>query len=146
MQPIRLAYFRMVAVPMETEDAPVENGSGKTVANPSVLPLFGQLSNLNPAKRVEAAANLVKILKDSTEADLDYTVTRLVKGLAANKGWSRPGFTVGLISVLKNCEINFQTVIDKMNEVSSNSSRHKSFRPKTNQKQFGPNYLVMRNC
>ena len=30
---------------------------------------------------------------------------------------SRPGFTVGLISVLKNCEIEFQTVIDKMNEV-----------------------------
>ena len=107
----------MVAVPMETDDAPVGNGSGKSVANPSVLPLFGQLSNLNPAKRVEAAANLVKILRDSTEADLDYTVTRLVKGLAANKGWSRPGFTVGLISVLKNCEIEFQTVIDKMNEV-----------------------------
>ena len=53
----------MVAVPMETDDAPVENGSGKTVANPSVLPLFGQLSNLNPVKRVEAAANLVKILR-----------------------------------------------------------------------------------
>lgn len=116
----------MVAVPMETDDAPVENGSGKTVANPSVLPLFGQLSNLNPVKRVEAAANLVKILKDSTEADLDYTLTRLVKGLAANKGWSRPGFTVGLISVLKNCEINFQTVIDKMNEVCYNFNSHGS--------------------
>ena len=112
----------MVAVPMETDDAPVENGSGKNVANPSVLPLFGQLSNLNPGKRVEAAANLVKILRDSTEADLDYTVTRLVKGLAANKGWSRPGFTVGLISVLKNCEIEFQTVIDKMNEVRARAN------------------------
>ena len=50
----------------------------------SVLPLFGQLSNLNPNKRVEAAANLVKIVKNS-ESDLDYTINRLIKGLAANK-------------------------------------------------------------
>lgn len=54
------------------------------------------------------------IIRTAGESDIDYTLNRLVKGLAANKGWSRPGFTMGLISLLKNCDIKLDLILDKM--------------------------------
>ena len=81
----------------------------------SVLPLFGQLGHAVPEKRVAAATELVRVVRDASDDDVDYTVTRLIKGLAANKGWSRPGFTMGLIALLKNCsQITIDSVLEKM--------------------------------
>merc|ERR1711990_789033 len=111
-------------VPMEcsNEKPEVPNGEMETEPEPeadtetgSVIPLFGKLSNLSPETRIEAAAEFVKIIKNGTEENLEYSLNRLVKGLAANKGWSRPGFTMALISILKNCEkVKVAVLIEKM--------------------------------
>jgi len=101
-------------VPMECSNEKPEVLKGETG---SVIPLFGKLSNLSPETRIEAAAEFVKIVKNGSEDNLNYSLNRLVKGLAANKGWSRPGFTMALISILKNCEkVKVGVILEKIDE------------------------------
>ena len=105
----------------EETDIPMDISNNNSTG--SVIPLFGKLSDRSAETRIDAAAQLVKLVKTGSNENKDYTLNRLVKGLAANKGWSRPGFTMALISILKNCEnVDVSVILDKMDEFLDSSS------------------------
>ena len=75
-----------------------------------VMQLFWQLAELDEQTRVSAASTLIVHLVSAQKeqpglnGELEYCLTRLVKGLASSRLAARQGFAMALIEVLSNIE------------------------------------------
>lgn len=85
-----------------------------------IIGLFPELTIGDQSNRVKAATSLCKGLSgagndEKVAHDVKYSFERLIKGLSANKGWSRPGFCLGLTAILSEVpEIDTAEVIEFM--------------------------------
>lgn len=73
-------------------------------AKAELAPIFNQLREEIPAQRLEALKRLVKNLSDKSgdpSERLEYSVTRLVKGLCSGAKAARTGFSIALAEVLR---------------------------------------------
>lgn len=73
-------------------------------AKAELAPIFNQLREEIPAQRLEALKKLVRNLSDKSgdpSERLEYSVTRLVKGLCSGAKAARTGFSIALAEVLR---------------------------------------------
>ncbi|XP_031725142.1 myb-binding protein 1A-like protein [Anarrhichthys ocellatus] len=80
------------------------------------LDFFWDLAKPDQEVRLKAVENLIQYLKTNNKADeLEYTVKRLVDGLAHTREAARPGFSLALGQVLCAFEgVSLQSVLDKI--------------------------------
>jgi len=80
-----------------------------------ILPLFWDLASIEEGKRLEAGARLLDVLTAAQRAhadggttsactDVNYTLRRLVRGLASSRDGARQGFGAALIELLRAFE------------------------------------------
>jgi hypothetical protein len=75
--------------------------------SPEFMQIFTDLTDIDASKRATATSSLVDELRQAQTAHgdsgpspkLQYTLTRLVQGLASNRGGSRQGFAGALTEV-----------------------------------------------
>ncbi|XP_014834317.1 PREDICTED: myb-binding protein 1A-like protein [Poecilia mexicana] len=82
------------------------------------LDFFWDLANPDQEVRLKAVENLIQYLKTENKADeLEYTLKRLVDGLAHTRETARPGFSLALGQVLSAFEdISLQSILDRIKE------------------------------
>ena len=75
------------------------------------LQYFWDLASVETLKRLDASQSLVNHLKKDAK-ETDYTLKRLVRGLASSRDAARQGFSVALTSVIHDIEsISVETVL-----------------------------------
>ncbi|XP_056140733.1 myb-binding protein 1A-like protein [Lampris incognitus] len=96
----------------------ITDAKGILQQNRDFLDFFWDIAKPEQDTRLRAVENLVKYLKSSEKSDeLEYTLKRLVAGLAHTREASRPGFSLALGQVLSVFEeIPLQTVLDDIKE------------------------------
>nr|XP_057943713.1 myb-binding protein 1A-like protein [Doryrhamphus excisus] len=82
------------------------------------LDFFWDLAKPDQEIRLRAVENLIKYLENSNKEDeLEYTVKRLVDGLAHTREVARPGFSLALGQLLSSFEdLSLQNILDRINE------------------------------
>uniref|UniRef100_A0A8C9ZCH3 MYB binding protein (P160) 1a n=1 Tax=Sander lucioperca TaxID=283035 RepID=A0A8C9ZCH3_SANLU len=82
------------------------------------LDFFWDLAKPDQEVRLKAVEDLIQYLKTNNKADeLDYTIKRLVDGLAHTREAARPGFSLALGQVLSTFEvISLQSILDRIKE------------------------------
>uniref|UniRef100_A0A087X8N6 MYB binding protein (P160) 1a n=1 Tax=Poecilia formosa TaxID=48698 RepID=A0A087X8N6_POEFO len=82
------------------------------------LDFFWDLANPDQEVRLKAVENLIQYLKTENKADeLEYTLKRLVDGLAHTRETARPGFSLALGQVLSAFEdISLQSILVRIKE------------------------------
>uniref|UniRef100_A0A3P9PTI4 MYB binding protein (P160) 1a n=1 Tax=Poecilia reticulata TaxID=8081 RepID=A0A3P9PTI4_POERE len=82
------------------------------------LDFFWDLANPDQEVRLKAVENLIQYLQTGDMADeLEYTLKRLVDGLAHTRETARPGFSLALGQVLSAFEdISLQSILDRIKE------------------------------
>ncbi|ELU13715.1 hypothetical protein CAPTEDRAFT_220438 [Capitella teleta] len=102
----------------------------------NLLSVFWDLSHDNDLKRLKATNSLVAILSKKQSknsepcSDLDYTLSRLIKGLTSNRKMARPGYSLALTQVLRTFSIiSIDKVLVQMNKCLT-------FEPKGSKKEM----------
>ncbi|KAM9728168.1 myb-binding protein 1A-like protein [Menidia menidia] len=92
--------------------------AGVLQQNRAFLDFFWDLAKPDQDVRLKAVESLVQHLKTDNKADeLEYTLKRLVDGLAHTREAARPGFSLALGQVLTAFEdVSLQSVLDKIKE------------------------------
>ncbi|XP_077361529.1 myb-binding protein 1A-like protein [Festucalex cinctus] len=92
--------------------------AGVLQQNRIFLDFFWDLAKPDQEVRLSAVENLLKYLKDSNKEDeLEYTIKRLVDGLAHIREVARPGFSLALGQLLSAFEgITLQNILDRIKE------------------------------
>ncbi|XP_078121861.1 myb-binding protein 1A-like protein [Sander vitreus] len=82
------------------------------------LDFFWDLAKPDQEVRLKAVEDLIQYLKTNNKADeLDYTIKRLVDGLAHTREAARPGFSLALGQVLSTFEVvSLQSILDRIKE------------------------------
>ena len=97
-----------------------------------ILPLFWELASFKEAERCAATEKLMSALSKDQESeskissDVQYSVKRLVKGLASDRQAARQGFTEALCALLREFpQVSLEIVIELTNEHLQTSSNMK---------------------
>ncbi|XP_057677230.1 myb-binding protein 1A-like protein [Corythoichthys intestinalis] len=92
--------------------------AGVLQQNRVFLDFFWDLAKPDQEVRISAVENLLKYLKDNNKEDeLEYTVKRLVDGLAHTREAARPGFSLALGQLLNAFEdLTLQNILDRIKE------------------------------
>lgn len=110
----------MEEMSVEMVEVPAEplRSAGVLQQNRVFLDFFWDLAKPDQEIRLKAVENLIQYLKTNDKADeLEYTIKRLVDGLAHTRETARPGFSLALGQVLSAFEeIPLQTVLNKIKE------------------------------
>ncbi|XP_077448599.1 myb-binding protein 1A-like protein [Stigmatopora argus] len=106
-----------------------ERTAGVLQQNRVFLDFFWDLAKPEQEVRVSAVENLLKYLKDSNKEDeLEYTLKRLVDGLAHTREVARPGFSLALGQVLSAFEdLTLQDILGRIQEKYSVQKATKKF-------------------
>ncbi|KAM4620699.1 myb-binding protein 1A-like protein [Polymixia lowei] len=96
----------------------VTDAKGILQQNREFLDFFWDIAKPEQEIRLKAIEDLVQYLKKSEKPDeLDYTLKRLVDGLAHTREASRPGFSLALGQVLSAFDdIPLQTILDRVKD------------------------------
>ncbi|KAM9781294.1 myb-binding protein 1A-like protein isoform X1 [Syngnathus typhle] len=111
----------IAAVPVRT--------AGALHQNRVFLDFFWDLAKPDQDIRLRAVENLLKYLKDNNEEDeLEYTLKKLVDGLAHTREAARPGFSLALGQLLTAFEdITLQNILDRIREKHNVQTATKKF-------------------
>ncbi|KAI9561474.1 hypothetical protein GHT06_012432 [Daphnia sinensis] len=86
-----------------TTSKPVINTKSSKGLNPQFLDLFWKLADKEASVRLNASLEIIKQIESalSSESQLNYTIGRLVQGLASNRECARHGYYITLVGILK---------------------------------------------
>ncbi|XP_029925030.1 myb-binding protein 1A-like protein [Myripristis murdjan] len=92
--------------------------TGVLQRNRQFLDFFWDLAKPEQETRLAAVEQLIRYLEHSDQADeLEYTLKRLLEGLAHTREAARPGFSLALGQLLNKFEdIALQTILDRIKE------------------------------
>merc|ERR1712079_651118 len=78
--------------------------SGSRGLNQKFLDFFWTLAKSEPVTRLEASVEIIRCINapESTDSQLNYTVGRLVQGLASNRECARHGYFTTLVGILNS--------------------------------------------
>lgn len=96
--------------------------SSRLIQNQQYSQLFWDLAEPELAKRKKAAVGIVRTLnrKNIDQAtEIEYALTRLVRGTTSNRLCSRQGFSLALTELLKGVDINPEKFMDVFKEATS---------------------------
>ncbi|XP_077403529.1 myb-binding protein 1A-like protein [Vanacampus margaritifer] len=105
-------------VDLQEKSAEPVRMAGVLQQNRIFLDFFWDLAKPDQEIRLSAVENLLKYLKDNNKEDeLEYTLKRLVDGLAHIREVARPGFSLALGQLLSAFEdITLQNILDRIKE------------------------------
>ncbi|XP_054610863.1 myb-binding protein 1A-like protein isoform X2 [Dunckerocampus dactyliophorus] len=105
-------------VALQVKSAEPVRTAGILQQNREFLDFFWDLAKPDQEIRLRAVENLIKYLKNgNNEDELEYTVKRLVDGLAHTREMARPGFSLALGQLLSSFEdLSLQNILDRINE------------------------------
>ncbi|XP_061658301.1 myb-binding protein 1A-like protein [Syngnathoides biaculeatus] len=103
--------------------------AGALQQNRVFLDFFWDLAKPDQEIRLSAVENLLKYLKDNNKEDeLEYTVKRLLDGLAHTREAARPGFSLALGQLLSAFEeLTLQDILDRIREKHNVQKATKKF-------------------
>merc|ERR1712136_143797 len=86
----------------------IKKSSGSRGLNQKFLDFFWKLAESEPNVRLEASLEIIKSINvpESTDSQLNYTVGRLVQGLASNRQCARHGYFVTLVGLLGSFSVS----------------------------------------
>ena len=68
--------------------------------NGQLLENFSKLSNGKDAQRLDASLKILKAVNNKNQGDVDYVLTRIVRGLGSSRDVARQGFYVTLTQLI----------------------------------------------
>ncbi|XP_061607912.1 myb-binding protein 1A-like protein [Phyllopteryx taeniolatus] len=116
-------------VELQVQAAEPLRTAGALQQNRIFLDFFWDLAKPDQEIRLSAVENLLKYLKDNNKEDeLEYTVKRLVDGLAHTREAARPGFSLALGQLLSTFEdLTLQNILDRIKEKHDLQKAKKKF-------------------